>query len=308
MRTQGHCSKQCAVVCAARLCRLTRDAAKLARLRNDPSDRFSAAWGAASIPSPKRRLVSPSTRTSLFVSRSASAREKNAYRIMSRRCEPWHEGRHVFHLGNKESAFGDLKEFDRHISDNVELTAKDATSNIGVGPSETCQVFKALGCYEVADFFMNFPDRALKESLFALAMTAKQADLAGETDAGNVVSLLKKKTPARIDDKGGSNFPALRRSHDSLHLMFSGTGPLHSVAIAMAPLAAGHLSCARCHSWRSRPKDQPKGSVNWREWDGPADRKDCFRPTDGLHSITSSTRARMEVGQGPSSSLHCSQT
>lgn len=46
---------------------------------------------------------------------------------------------------------------------------------------------------------MNFPDRALKESFFALAMTAKQADLAREKDAGNIVSLLKEKTPARID-------------------------------------------------------------------------------------------------------------
>src|SRR5215475_2680861 len=281
-----------------RLCRLTRDAAKLARLRKDPSGTASPPPGTRPLFPPQTSLVSPSTRTSLFVSRSASAREKNAYRIMSRRCEPWHEGRHVFHLGNKESAFGDLKEFDRHISDNVELTAKDATSNIGVGPSETCQVFKVLGCYEVADFFMNFPDRALKESLFALAMTAKQADLAREKDAGNVVSLLKKKTPARIDDKGGSNFPALRRSHDSLYLMFSGTGPMHSVAIATAPLAAGHLSCARWSPWRSRPKDQPKGSVNLREWTDLPTAKVCFRPTDGLHSITSSARAR-QGAKGP---------
>jgi len=75
-------------------------------------------------------------------------------------------------------------------------------------------VFKPFGRYEVADFFMNFPDCALQESLIALAMTAKQANLAGEKDAWNVVSLLKEKSPARIDDEGGSSFSVLRCSHD----------------------------------------------------------------------------------------------
>jgi hypothetical protein len=44
----------------------------------------------------------------------------------------------------------------RHASDDVELAVKGATSNIWVGPSETCQVVKAFGWNE-ADFFMNYP-------------------------------------------------------------------------------------------------------------------------------------------------------
>jgi hypothetical protein len=85
-----------------------------------------------------------------------------------------------------------------------------------IGPSESCQVFKALGRYEVADLFMHFPNRALKESLIGFAMTAKQTDLAGQKYAGDIVSQLKEESPARIDYEGGSNFPVLRWSHGLL--------------------------------------------------------------------------------------------
>jgi hypothetical protein len=40
---------------------------------------------------------------------------------------------------------------------------------------------------------MDFPDRAREESLIALVMTAKQADLPRGKYAGNIVSLLQEK-------------------------------------------------------------------------------------------------------------------
>jgi len=74
-------------------------------------------------------------------------------------------------------------------------------------------VFKALRRYEEADFFVDLPYDALEKGLIAFAMTAKQADLTGEKDARNVVSLLQEKSPTFINDERGSYFPVVRCGH-----------------------------------------------------------------------------------------------
>jgi hypothetical protein len=55
----------------------------------------------------------------------------------------------------------------------------------GSGPLKVAKCSSALG-YEVADLFMDFPDRAREESLIALVMTANQADLPRGKYAGNI--------------------------------------------------------------------------------------------------------------------------
>ena len=57
---------------------------------------------------------------------------------------------------------------------------------------------------------MDLSHYALKKGFVAFAMSAKQADLAGEEDTRNIVALLQQKSPAPINDECGSDFSVLR--------------------------------------------------------------------------------------------------
>jgi hypothetical protein len=133
-----------------------------------------------------------------------------------------HKGWHIFHLGNKKASFRYAQAFHRHTGADVELAPKGGARNLRVGPSVACEVFKTLGRYEEADFFMHLSHHALKKGLVAFAMTAKQADLAGEKDPRNVVSLLQQKASTLVKEECGSHFsdaavpssqPSLRKAH-----------------------------------------------------------------------------------------------
>ena len=64
------------------------------------------------------------------------------------------------------------------------------------------QVLELYRRDEVADLLVHFPDNALEESFIAFAMATEQPDLAGETDAGDVLALLKEDAVLPVDQDG----------------------------------------------------------------------------------------------------------
>jgi hypothetical protein len=60
------------------------------------------------------------------------------------------------------------------ITSNEKLPAERATFGIGVNAAIAYQVLETLGCHEVADLFVYFPNHALQKRLIAFTVTTEE--------------------------------------------------------------------------------------------------------------------------------------
>jgi hypothetical protein len=139
--------------------------------------------------------------------------EKDVHCKLSRRCKPPFAKEQVVLLGYKKGSLGYKQNVSGNIASNEKLTAECATFGVSVSTAVTCQGFETLGCHEVADLFVNFPNHALQKRLIAFPVATEESHQAWAKNARNVVTLLKQKAPAGVDDYGASNLAMPRCPH-----------------------------------------------------------------------------------------------